>query len=260
MLANYHTHTPRCHHAIGSEREYIEQAIKAGFKILGFSDHVPQPYPEDFHSTIRMEMSEIPDYTGTLVKLKEEYKGQIDILIGYEVEYSRRFFPTLIEELKKYPLDYLIQGQHFAINEIDGTYVGWPVHTEEELISYVETTIEGMETGLFTYLAHPDLVNYQGPDDIYLKHMRKIVEKAIELDIPLEINMYGFSDGRHYPCDRFFKMATEMHPKFVLGCDAHQPYLVRQPEDVPGLPEFLKKHGIDCGDNFVTIKDPRASF
>ena len=27
MIANYHTHTPRCNHATGSEREFIEKAI-----------------------------------------------------------------------------------------------------------------------------------------------------------------------------------------------------------------------------------------
>ena len=42
MNANYHTHTVRCHHAIGSEREYIEKAISRGFKKLGFSDHTDQ--------------------------------------------------------------------------------------------------------------------------------------------------------------------------------------------------------------------------
>ena len=42
MIANYHTHTWRCRHADGTEREYVETAIEAGFKILGFSDHTPQ--------------------------------------------------------------------------------------------------------------------------------------------------------------------------------------------------------------------------
>lgn len=258
MIANYHTHTIRCNHAKGTEREYIEQAIKEGFKILGFSDHVPQPYPDDFYSWIRMRMSEIPEYTETLVKLREEYKKDIQILIGYEVEYSSRFFPELIKELRKYPLDYLIQGQHFAINEVDGLYVGEAFDSEEKLISYVDTTIEGMETGLFTYLAHPDLPKYTGPDDIYCKHMRRIVEKAVELKIPLEVNMYGFSDGRHYPCDRFFKMAKELKPKFVMGCDAHIPELIRQPESAPGLSAFLAKHGIEYGDNVIDIVDPNV--
>ena len=96
MLANFHTHTVRCRHAEGTEREYIEAAIKAGFTELGFSDHVPQPYPERYTSPIRMAMSDLPDYTGTLSALKEEYKDRIEILIGYEVEYTKQYFKPLI--------------------------------------------------------------------------------------------------------------------------------------------------------------------
>ena len=80
ISANYHTHTVRCKHAVGLEREYIEAAISEGFKILGFSDHTPQPYPEGFVSGIRMDMTQLKDYTDTLVKLRDEYKDQIQIL------------------------------------------------------------------------------------------------------------------------------------------------------------------------------------
>ena len=107
---------------MGSEREYIEAAISEGFKILGFSDHTPQPYPDGFVSGIRMDMSELEDYTDTLVKLRDEYKDDIQILIGYEVEYTRKYFEPLLKELKKYPLDYIIQGQHFVEDEVDGFY------------------------------------------------------------------------------------------------------------------------------------------
>lgn len=40
-MKNYHTHTTRCMHAIGSEEEYILAAISAGYTELGFSDHTP---------------------------------------------------------------------------------------------------------------------------------------------------------------------------------------------------------------------------
>lgn len=36
LKANYHTHTYRCQHAYGSEREYIEAAIRMGIAELGF--------------------------------------------------------------------------------------------------------------------------------------------------------------------------------------------------------------------------------
>ena len=122
ILANYHTHTTRCNHAMGTEREYIETAISEGFKILGFSDHTPQPYPAGYWSGIRMDMSELYDYTDTLVKLRDEYRDEIKILIGYEVEYTRKYFEPLLRELEKYPLDYIIQGQHYIEDEIDGFY------------------------------------------------------------------------------------------------------------------------------------------
>lgn len=253
ISANYHTHTIRCKHAVGEEREYIEAAISEGFKILGFSDHTPQPYPEGFISGIRMDMTQLQDYTDTLVKLRDEYKDQIQILIGYEVEYTRKYFEPLIKELKKYPLDYIIQGQHYVEDEVEGFYVGSKTDSEEKLKAYVDFTIEGMKTGLFTYLAHPDLINFTGTDEIYYRHMRRLVEASIDLGIPLEINIYGFVDGRWYPCDRFFKMAAEYNPEFVIGCDAHTPKIIRQPEHIEGFSDFLERNKIKYGDNIVDI-------
>lgn len=256
MIANYHTHTVRCNHASGTEREYIEEAIKNGFKILGFSDHVPQPYPDDFVSGIRMGMDELSGYIDTLVSLREEYKGRIDILIGFEVEYFPKYFDKLLKILRNHPVDYFIQGQHNIPDEVNGFYAGWETDDEEALKDFVDYTIMGMKTGLFTYLAHPDLINYTGDDDTFKRHTSRIVEASIDLNIPLEVNMYGFLGNRNYPCDRFFKMASEMGASFVIGCDAHRPDIVRQPENVPGLPEFLDRNNIKYGDNTVELIDP----
>ena len=52
MIANYHTHTWRCMHAEGTEREYVERAIEGGLKILGFSDHTPMPYANGYVSNV----------------------------------------------------------------------------------------------------------------------------------------------------------------------------------------------------------------
>ena len=254
MLANYHTHTARCNHAIGTEREYIEQAIGAGFKILGFSDHVPQPYPENYDFHIRMKLSEIENYTSTLTKLKEEYKNDIQIFIGYEAEYQPKYFLKMLKEIRKFPIDYLIQGQHFVADEIEGFYSGAMTDSVDDLKAYVDLTIEGMQTGLFTYLAHPDLINFIGPDEIFKKHMTPLVQTAIDLNIPLEINMLGFMDDRNYPCDRFFSLATDMNAPLIIGCDAHNPKHVMQPETLPGFVEFLNKHNIKIGDNKIELR------
>ena len=46
MLHNYHSHTFRNHHAVGTEREYIEAAIAGGYQTLGFSEHAPYQFPD----------------------------------------------------------------------------------------------------------------------------------------------------------------------------------------------------------------------
>ena len=84
MIANYHTHTTRCHHASDSEEEYIQVAIKNGLKILGFADHTPMPFPDGKIGVghHRMAVSEFSDYVETLLALREKYRDQIEILIG----------------------------------------------------------------------------------------------------------------------------------------------------------------------------------
>ena len=36
-MKNYHTDTPRCHHAVGKEEDYILNFMKAYYKGLGIS-------------------------------------------------------------------------------------------------------------------------------------------------------------------------------------------------------------------------------
>ena len=75
MIANYHTHTWRCRHADGTEREYVETAIEAGFKILGFSDHTPQVYPGGYVCPVKMLPEELEGYVDTVLDLKREYRS-----------------------------------------------------------------------------------------------------------------------------------------------------------------------------------------
>ena len=104
---NYHTHTFRNHHAVGTEREYIEAAIAGGYQTLGFSEHAPYQFPDGIVSYFHMFPGASEDYIQTLLALKEEYAGRIEILIGYEAEYYPRFFDDLLARITQYPVDYL---------------------------------------------------------------------------------------------------------------------------------------------------------
>ena len=73
MIANYHTHTWRCRHADGTEREYVEKAIESGLKILGFSDHTPQVYPNGFVCPVKMLPEELEGYVREQLKVREPF-------------------------------------------------------------------------------------------------------------------------------------------------------------------------------------------
>jgi len=245
MFANYHTHTWRCKHATGTEREYVETAIKNGIKILGFSDHAPMPFPDGYVSGIRMRMDQLEDYFETVGKLKEEYKNDIEIYIGLEAEYYPRFFDAFLKAVLQYPVEYFILGQHYLKNEIDGIYSGTPLNDEDFLKRYCLQVEEALKTGYFTYLAHPDLIHYTGDTEIYRKWMGKLCLRAKELDIPLEINFLGIWDNRQYPNPEFWKLVGEIGNKVIFGADAHRVDKIMNKEAIAVAEEMVEKYHLN---------------
>lgn len=223
MYANYHTHTPRCRHAQGSPREYVENAVRSGIKLLGFSDHVPYPFGIDFFSGARMDISQTESYVTEILSLKEEYKDRIRILIGYEAEYYPACFQAMLENICRFECDYLILGQHHLRNEYDGVYCGTLTDEKERLTQYVDQVIEGLNTGLFSCIAHPDLLHYRGDEGFYREEAYRLCEHAKKLSIPLEINFLGLSEDRHYPYEPFWQVVQEVGNDVIFGCDAHTP-------------------------------------
>lgn len=245
MIANYHTHTPRCNHAWGAETEYVERALEAGLQILGFSDHSPYVFPGDYYSHFRMRPNLLEDYVQTVLKLREAYKEKIQIPLGLELEYYPDLLPQLLPLLKDFPLDYLILGQHCLGNEVNDHYSGRATADKRHLERYCNQTIDAMHTGLFTYFAHPDLLNYVGGDhSFYRQQVRRICREANQCGIPLEINLLGMLEGKHYPSDRFWEVAAEEGCDVVLGRDAHEPWqLLEAQYEKRGL-ELVSRFGL----------------
>ena len=79
MIANYHTHTHRCNHAIGREEDYVKEALKAGLKILGWADHTPYLFTGGYYSTFRMRPIQLPGYVKTIQELRENGMGRENI-------------------------------------------------------------------------------------------------------------------------------------------------------------------------------------
>ena len=248
MICNLHAHTVRCNHASGTEREYIERAVTAGMKIYGFADHAPYPFPEGYYSGFRMRPEQQEDYVNTLLALREEYRGIIDVQIGYEAEYYPKFFADFLAMVREYPIDYLILGQHFLENEMEGKYSGRTSDDEDYLAAYVDQVIEGIGTGVFTCVAHPDLMNYTGPQAIFDRYYARLIEAAKAARIPLEINLLGIRDHRAYPHERFFALCGEIGAEVCIGCDAHQAEVAVDEPSYRIAMEMAEKFGLSVNE------------
>lgn len=233
---NYHTHTARCMHADGADRDYLESALKSGFETIGFSDHSPWPYASGYVSTVRMLPAQLPEYLASVRGLRDEYADRIRVLVGLECEYFPRYLDWLRDTARREQLDYLIFGNHFYGSDEDGPYFGSATKDLTMLRRYTESAIAGMECGLFSYFAHPDLFMrcYPGFDENAKAASREICRAAKRLGMPLEYNLMGslYCEKYHingYPYPGFWRIAAEEGCTAIIGVDAHSPAHLENP-------------------------------
>ncbi|MBQ8759231.1 MAG: histidinol-phosphatase [Clostridia bacterium] len=247
MNYNYHTHTKRCGHASGEAEEYIVRAIEGGIKYMGFSDHVPVKFEDGTEGKGKMPFCDAEAYIGEIRALAEKYKNKIDILVGFEVEYYAEYFDETLKNTRAWGADYLILGQHYVVpeNSKDAVHTFLAKESTEALEEYVSSVISAMETGCFTYIAHPDGYNFTGDDEIYIREIRRLCKKSLELDIPLEINFLGIRDNRHYPRELFWQVAGDVGCPVTFGFDAHNVQSAYDGESYEKAMELVKKYNLN---------------
>ena len=232
-MKNYHTHTYRCKHAVGVVEDYVKAALEKDVQVLGISDHTP--FPNDSHwLQVRMGYEELEDYCKEIDQVKENYK-EIKILKGFECEYLKeyhQFYEDVL--LGTYQADYLILAGHQIFGTSPWNLRGEVRSVKEELRLYAEYLVKGMETGLFAFVAHPDVFGsfYLNWDEETIAASKYILEAAKAYKMPLEINGYGLRKPeitteqgvrRMYPLHGFWELAGHYEIKVLANSDAHKP-------------------------------------
>ena len=250
MKANYHTHTSRCGHAEGTDEQYVRAALSQKFDVLGISDHVPWPYKSSFTNPgVRMLLSQMDEYLSSIKKMKEAYAGQMDILAGFECEYFPEYMNWLGEMTEEKQLDYLILGNHYDQTDERGMYFGLCT-TAAQLRAYVDSTVKGVESGLFAYLAHPDLFlrRYAPFDENCRQAAKDLAQACAACGVPMEYNLHDRylapkTNRTSYPHPEFFDIAAAAGVKILIGLDAHEPEELSDPTQWDLAQRELKKYG-----------------
>lgn len=105
IRANYHTHTVMCD-GTNTAEEMVQQALALGFEHLGFSGHMDPDIHMDWEA-----------YKKEIRRLREKYRGRLDILMG--VECDTLFDPALIPGA-----EYIIGSTHMVDVPCNLGYIG----------------------------------------------------------------------------------------------------------------------------------------
>ncbi len=247
MDYNFHTHTARCGHAEGEDEAYVLRAISCGVRDMGFSDHMPLRFTDGHESYYRVPIDQVRDYMESLSSLRDKYKKQINLHIGFEMEVYPSRFDEMAALARSYGAEYLLLGQHYIGEEWpNGFYVTQGSEDPAQLVEYTDCVISGMESGLFTYVAHPDLFRYTGTDhDFYAQQVLRICEASIAHNIPLEINLLGIRAKRFYPQDAFWAIAGQTDCPVTFGFDSHSPQDAYDESSIPVAEEIVKTYGLN---------------
>lgn len=224
MIVDLHNHTPLCNHAEGSMDEYINSAVSAGTSYFGFADHAPM----DFDPKYRMKFEDMQKYEKDVTNAKEKYKEQINILLGYEVDYLQGHMDARVLNAD---VDYLIGSVHF----IEGwgfdnpEFIGrWGEQDIDEIWQKYFDTIEAMaQSRLFDIVGHLDLIKvfkFMPKGDI--TSMAKNALLAIkDANMTLELNVSGYRKkvAEPYPSKALLKEAYKLNIPITFSSDAHKP-------------------------------------
>lgn len=251
MKFDLHTHHYRCGHAEGDIRDYIEAAIAAGLVAIGISDHSPYfaSSEEQAQPLIAMGKSEFPLYVAEILRLKEEYKSKIDVLLGVESDFYPEVADAYRVEYAKYPFDYIIGSVH----QVNGVSIfnrkRWNKLTGPQKImakeTYYELIQQSARSGMFQILGHIDAM--KGFYPLFSEIKTNAADEALrvigECKLAIEINTSGKTKdcGGWYPSDEILERALYHRVEVTFGSDAHKPSRVG--EDCDAVSNRLKEIG-----------------
>lgn len=222
MRIDLHNHTTRCNHAEGTVDEYIQRAIELGIDIYGFSEHAPM----DFDPKYRLAFEEMDAYVADILTAKKRYKNDIEILLGYEVDWLQGHMDTRVMNAD---VDYLIGSVHFIDKwsfdnpEFIG---GWKNKNIDEIWqAYFEATEAMAKSAKFDIVGHLDLIKvfkFMPKQDVRLlaKNVLQAIKKS---NMVMEINTSGLRKpvGEMYPSRALLEEAYVLEIPITFSSDAH---------------------------------------
>ncbi len=217
ILYESHAHTVLCRHAVGTVDAYCERAIRIGLQGIVFAEH--NPMPADYSHRERIQLGLLSSYVTFVQRVRQAFKGSLDIRLGLECDYLPEYEPFLKEQTHRYEFDYVLGSIHCQFSDFR-RYVSpqEPAHFEAV---YYDFMGRAAESGLFDALAHPHLCNVvlKTRNAIERRTVNLFLDRLAETEVAIEIN----TGGSRFWDPFLYAGAAKRGIPVVLAGDAHAP-------------------------------------
>ena len=240
---NYHSHSEFCD---GTDKleDYVVSAIDKGFDAFGFSGHAPLPFKNDW----TIPKNDLLTYLNEAKRLKKNYKDDIELKIGLEVDYLESIMKPSDQFYHNLDLDFIIGSVHVLPDKNTGEFLGVE-YIKKEMEQLINNTFGGnaqllvkeyyrlvrdmSEHGGFDIMGHLDVVKKTNINSIYFNETEDWYKAEIDSTLEciadnkqiLEVNTGQVLNDptRIYPSPWILQMAKSYDIPIMLNSDAHRP-------------------------------------
>jgi histidinol-phosphatase (PHP family) len=239
VLTDYHLHlrpddegTAEQAFAAENVERYLEAAREAGIAELGVSEHV-------YRFRQALELWRHPYWKQQATDDLDEYCERIratPLRLGIEADFVPGAEDRTAALLERRGFDYVVGSVHFigdrAVDFDDPDWDVWVDDGDADAVwrRYFNAVAEGVRSGLFDILGHPDLVKVWGrgrplPERDPRFYYEPAVEAIAESGIAVEVSTAGLRKpvDEIYPSPAFARMCVDAGAAFSLSSDAHAP-------------------------------------
>lgn len=255
-----HTHTELCPHGSGEATEkMIQRAIQLGFQRYCITEHAPLPpaFRDQYEGTpagyteASLRENQVADYLALANGLKTKYAGQIEISVGFEVDFlpehvawTRDFLNTYGPRTQESILSvHFMRGlrQHFwcvdmSTDDFAAGFGQWLKTPQRVFEQYYQTVLASVQADLGPYapqrIGHMSLVrkyqDYFGLTEPLDVHNLQLVDQTLALvkqqRRQLDLNLAGLYKpycNDFYPGEQILQRAQKLDIPLVYGSDAH---------------------------------------
>lgn len=229
-MFDFHIHTNYSDDCSVEMESYIAPAVAKGLKGICFTDHIDIDYP---NSTNKF-LYEYTPYLNELNRLKDKYKGKLDIFFGIEFGMQPHILDTDSSFFTEKSFDYIIGSIHTANKKelYGGDYLRG-ITEHEGISSYFKEMLYCVKNfKSYNNLGHLDAINrYVSKEsnaynaERYIYYIEAILKAVIEAGKGIELNTsgkrYGLPD--FHPELSIIKLYKKLGGEIItLGSDSHK--------------------------------------